>query len=422
MEARVDVYLLPAIVGGGLGDIEEVLCAGRHLARAGFPCRLYRSPGRPLPPGVDGPWDRPTVRRVASLAPAGPAALTVAPSWGITARVRRREEERGRGPWTEEAEAIERQYGSDRTVHVSFEEFGRTLTPEAATVERFREGGVRARAIPARVAAARKLGEVAAFERAYREARALDRPNVAHLLTTFRRDPSFARRFPEIVQTGPLWPRAFPRGRARSRPGREWVWYASPASSERIAPAVVAGLARRSPRTRLVVRTSRTWASPPSGPSVELRSTPLPLTAWRRRFARAAVRIVTGSRSLLEAIEVGGPFLYFNGALGTGAARRRHRPEKIVSFLAAARQRGWPPDLRRDLSDFARGRRVEEIVARASANAGGWRRFPRGIRPVGFRPPLEDAGAVLVGLARALSVPGAEARRTVESLRRRSNR
>ncbi len=422
MSPGVDVYLLPAIVGGGLGDVEEVLAAGRHLARAGFPCRLYRSGGRPLPPGVDGPWDWPPVRRSATLTPTGTLAVTIASSWGITARVRRREGERSRGPWTEEAEAIERRYGADRTVHVSFEEFGRALTPRAATAERFREGGVRAREIPARVAAASDLGEIAAYEAAYRDARALDRANVAHLLTTFCRDPAFAKAFPEIVQTGPLWPRRYPRRRASPRPSEEWVWYASPSSSERIAPRVVAGLARGSPRSRLLVRPSRTWASLPTAPGVEVRDNAVPASEWRRRFARASVRIVTGSRSLLEAIEVGGPFLYFNGALGSGAARRRHRPEKIASLLAVARRRGWAPDLVRDLSDFARGRRIEQIVLRAARSAGGWRRFPRELRPFGFRPPFDDAGAVLVGLARALSLPGADARQAVDALRRRSNR
>ena len=31
--AAVDVYLFPSVVGGGLGDIEEVLAAGRELSR-----------------------------------------------------------------------------------------------------------------------------------------------------------------------------------------------------------------------------------------------------------------------------------------------------------------------------------------------------------------------------------------------------
>ncbi|MFZ0892009.1 MAG: hypothetical protein WAN77_06370, partial [Thermoplasmata archaeon] len=63
--SRLDIYLFPAIVGGGLGDIEEVLCAGRRLAESGFPLRLLRAPDRPLPPSVSGPWEWPHHRRIA---------------------------------------------------------------------------------------------------------------------------------------------------------------------------------------------------------------------------------------------------------------------------------------------------------------------------------------------------------------------
>ncbi len=61
----LDVYLFPAVVGGGLGDIEEVLLAGRRLARAGYPVHLFRRPGRPLPR-----WpSRPASRRAAASPP-----------------------------------------------------------------------------------------------------------------------------------------------------------------------------------------------------------------------------------------------------------------------------------------------------------------------------------------------------------------
>jgi hypothetical protein len=105
---------------------------------------------------------------------------------------------------------------------------------------------------------------------------------------------------------------------------------------------------------------------------------------------------------LLEALELGGPFLYFNGLLGSGPSARRHRPEKIAALLRLGQQHGVPQSLRRDLSDFARGRRVRKVVQRAGNEEGPWRRFPRFGGAVGFEPPFEDAGSLVVALARRL--------------------
>jgi hypothetical protein len=328
--AAVDAYLLPAVVGGGLGDIEETLAAGRRLARAGVRVRLYRSPGLALPRSVDGPWDWPPLERVDRLIPRGTAALTVTPAWGVSAAPSRPGAYGRGGPWEKEAAAIEAAYGAERVVHVSLEEFARTLTPTEENLERFREGGVPARAIGARLRAARGSGEVARFRSAFRRFRAFDRPNVLHLFATLRPDPAFGREFPEAVQTGPLWPERFRARRVTSTSAgpAEWVWYASPASAERIAPAVVAGLASAAPELRLWILTPRPWEVELPSDRVDVVSTPVPVAEWTTRFARARLRIVTGSRTLLEAMELGGPFLYFNGTLGRGARTRRHRPEK----------------------------------------------------------------------------------------------
>ncbi len=418
----VDVYLLPAVVGGGHGDVEEVLAAGRRLAAAGAPLVLYRWGDRPLPPGVEGPWDWPRHVRLSTLAPRSPYALTITSSWGTTAAPERPGRWGRAGPWSREAEEIERGYGADRTLHVSFEEFGRTLTSSEATRERLREGGVPARELPRALARARRRGEVAAFARAYATFRAFDRPNLLHLYTTFLRNPGFAREFPASVQTGPLWPRRY-RARTRpSRPGAPWLWYASPASSERIAFEVAEGLRAAPNAPRLAVRSGRTWERVPDGAVVRPASPPEPPEAWRRRFAGAAVRIVTGSRTLLEALEVGGPWLYFNGVLGSGSARRRHRPEKLQALLAAARHAGWPRDLLGDLADFSRGRRVAEVVARVARREGSWSRAPPTLRPVGFREPFDDAGTLLVTIARSLAQGGHDTPTAVAELRARSNR
>ncbi|HTS33779.1 MAG TPA: hypothetical protein VMI55_07600 [Thermoplasmata archaeon] len=402
---RVDVYLFPAVIGGGLGDIEETLAAGRRLAAAGWTPRLYRHEGRPLPREVSGPWDWPVpLERVDRLDRRAPAALTITPAWGVSAAPGRSGAMGRPGPWAEEADEVERAYGSDSTVHVSLEEFARTLSVARENRERLREGGVSSRAMAGRLRASVEAGEEERFRKAFERFRAFDRPNVLHLFATFRRDPRFAREFPTAVQTGPLWPHRYrPVGRAPPPArGREWVWYASPASAERIAPEVLHGLATVKPPVRLLVRTPRPWKVGWSAGELEVRDHPLPAAEWTDRFRGAELRIVTGSRTLLEALEVGGPFLYFNGVLGRGSATRRHRPEKVAAWLEAERAQ-LPSDLRRDLADFARGRRVRAVVRRAAERTGGWRRFPRGGPAPGFRPPFDDAGELIEKVARALA-------------------
>ena len=411
-EAGVDVYLFPAIVGGGFGDIDEVLAAGRHLARAGFRPILLRSAGRPLPPGVAGPWEWPPITRRDRVARRAATALTVSPSWGVSAGPSQPGRFGRGGPWEVECREVEEAYGSDRTLHVSLEEFARTLSSRSETRERFREGGVRARDLPSRYRAARTAHEVEAFRSAFRSFRGFDRPNVLHLFATFRPDPAFAREFPEAVQTGPLSSGRSvrpTRGARRARRPREWVWYASPASAERIAPEVIRGLAGLRPPVRLFVRAPRPWPSVTGRPGIRVVTEPGPPGPWRARFAAADLRIVTGSRTLLEAMETPGPFLYFNGVLGRGAGRRRHRPEKVRGWLDLARRAGVSASLRRDVADFARGRRVADVVRRAACREGGWERFPRRLRPTGFRPATADAARVLVRVARELARPGARA-------------
>ena len=346
----------------------------------------------------------------------------MAPAWGITGAPGREEPFGRAGPWAREVADLERAYGPDRIAHVSLEEFGRTLTSTEETLERLREGGVRARRLRARLAAAEANGEVAAYRLAYRRFRGFDRSNVLHLFATFRYRRRFAAEFPEAVQTGPLWPDRHRRAGASARRGGGWVWYASPASAEAIAPAVDAGLRSVDPPPRVVVRTPRPWGARAPGSVLTVTSGPLPAAAWQARFRRASLRLVTGSRSLLEALVVGGPFLYFNGVLGRGAARRRHRPEKIVAFLEIARPAGWPTELLRDLRDFSRGRRVAEIAARAARREAGWGRFPSAPPVRGFAEGFADAGAVLVRFARELGTAGGAAEEIVARTRARSHR
>ncbi len=425
---RVDVYLFPAVVGGGLGDIEEVLAAGRRLARAGHPVLLYRRRGVPLPRSVDGPWDWPAgLVRTDRPVPRNRGALTVAPAWGVSAAADRPGRLGRGGAWAGEAAEIERVYGETRTLHVSLEEFARTLTSGAESRERLREGGVRSRELGKGMRGVRSRGEVTEFRAAFARFRAFDRPNLLHLFTTFRYDPGFAREFPNAVEVGPLWPQRFrpvpPRRPGRRATARRWVWYASPSSAAAILPSVLEGLAEDTrPLASLYVRSPRPLpATSPSPVPLLVETDPVDPRRWNARFRAADVRIVTGSRSLLEAIEVGGPFLYFNGILGSGARRRRHRPEKLLALLDLARRAGVPPDVRRDLADFSIGRRVARVVHRVAVRDGGWRRFARLPRGTGFAPPFEDAGRLIARVAAALARPGSDATRIVARVRARSN-
>ncbi len=355
------------------------------------------------------------------LRPRARVAVTVTPAWGVSAAPPTDGPLGRPGPWAVESAAIERAYGRSRTVHVSLEEFARTLTVRAENRERLREGGVPARQIPVRLADAERRGELATYRQAFERFRAFERPNVLHLFATFAYDRRFAAEFPAAVQCGPLY--SGRRSTRRGPPSREpeWIWYASPPSAEGLVDDVLAGLARADGHARLVVRTPRSWAGRHDDRALAVVSSPLPSIVWRRRFDRAAVRIVTGSRTLLEAVEHGGPFLYFNGLLGRGAGRRRHRPEKIVQLLRLARHADWPTALIDDLGAFSRGARVAEVAASAASRVGPWRAFPRLPRSRGMAPGYEEAGPTLVRFVRHLA-EGADPGEAVAAARATSHR
>jgi hypothetical protein len=345
------------------------------------------------------------------------AALTVSPAWGISAAPGRDEAFGRGGPWEAECAEVERAYGPGSTIHVSLEEFARTLPTALENRERFREGGVAARELGARSVRSRADGELATFRAAFFRYRGFDRPNVAHLFAGFERNAAFGREFPSAVQVGPLWPRRYAPRRSRAARSREWVWYASPPSAQRLAVEVRAGLAGAKEPRSIFVRSPRPWDGFATSEGIEVDAGPLEPAAWERRFADADVRIVTGSRTLLEAIELGRPFLYFNGALGAGPRSRRHRPEKIAALLSLLHRTGVDPGVRRDLADFARGRRVREVVRHAADRTGGWSRFPAAIRPVGYPPAYGDAGRLIVRTARALARRPGDATSIVARLR-----
>lgn len=250
------------------------------------------------------------------------------------------------------------------------------------------------REISRRLVGSAAAQEVRVFHEAYRTWRAFDRPNVLHLFPGFRPSAAFAREFPEAVQTGPLWPESS----RRARPGpldRRWLWYASPSTSGRLAAELAKAVPAPEPgsaRLEIEVRGPRSFRLPP-GPGVRWRRVgPTSRSRWSHRFDTAGLRLATGSRTLLEAIAAGGPFLYYNGALNQGSRTRRHRPEKIEALLEVWRRHRVSPVLRRDLSDFSRLRRVAPIVRKALRDPGWSARFPPPSAAVDYPPKLADAG------------------------------
>ncbi len=324
------------------------------------------------------------------------------------------------GPWAAEAAAIESAHGPARTIHVSLGEFARTLPAREEVRERYREGGVPARAIRSATRGPGFAREVEQYRTLYARFRAFDRPNVLHLFPTFVPRHAFARDYPAAVETGPLWPDRYRRTGPSGRTGADWFWYASPVSARRIVPAVARALHSVRPSATLTVVMA---APPPDGDRPAnvryLAAGAQPERRWRAWFERSEMRIVTGSRTLLEALELGRPFLYFNGILGEGRRKRRHRPEKIESLLAAWKREGVDPRRQNDLRLFSGGRSVEAVVTRAARRAGPWRRRRWSPPTPRFPLPYADAGAVLVAVARALAASPTSAEAIVQAVRER---
>lgn len=409
------VYALPAVIGGGRGDVEEVRAAAWALARAGFPVRLPAGPGRVPPVPAEELRDWPPARPLRRLRREGERAMTVAPSFGVSAELERAGPLGRAGPWAPIVRALEAAYGRDRVVHLSLEEFARNLPAELQERERWREGGVGVEELRRRRREARWPGQVARLRRLYRRFRSLGRPNLLVLAPTFRSNRAFRSEFPEILECGPVAPPEPPlrasAGRARGGPVR-WCWYASPATSARLLPGLQEGARRAGRPLELLVRSGPKELPWSAEAPLRIVAAPLgPRAAWRRTFARADLRIVTGSRSLLEALALGGPFLYTNGVLGEGRRRRAHRPEKLRSLLALWRDAGVDPELRRDLADFAAGRRVAGVVARALTDPAFAAAFPAPNLAAAFPPPFDRGDRLLVALAQDWSKapPGAAA-------------
>ena len=414
--ARLDVYLLPAVVGGGLGDLEELRLAGRRLRLDGHRVvRLLRGPGPGTAEGEAG-FDWTGIPRVRGPTRRSRRALTISSQFGVTAAEGRDEPYGSPGERSPERALVERAYGTGRTLHVSLEEFARALTSAESLREGRREagGGRSTSAVPE--------AERAAFQRLYRKHRAFDRRDLLPLFPGFRYRPAFAKEFPESVQCGPLWPEAPPR---RPGPGPAGgpltvLWYASPSSSGRIAEPLAAGLARTGRPTRLVVRSPRELPIRSRGAVQVEHLGPGPRATWLARMASSDLTICTGTRTLLEALRAGRPFLYFNGVLGSGGRTRRHRPEKIDELLRLARRAGIGPRARRAWSDFSRGRRVAALASGAPGDGSLAVTKERLLPWIRYPPGFEDAGELIASVAQRFGRPTTELGSLLASVRAES--
>ena len=404
--AALQVHLFEAPVGGGRGDSEEIREAAGRRAAAGFAPHRHRYPARPASAS-------PLPRRRSGK------AMTVAPWWEVTCGARRPGRFGAPGPWAPAVARLEAQYGPERTLHVSLEEFARLYGSRRQLTELWREGGV-----PIRELRQRGRGPTAGrlrreLDAEYRRFRGFSRPNLLVLFPTWAPSPAFSREYPAAILTGPLWPtRPAPVPPAVTRGRRRWLWYASPASAERLIVPVADALAKLPGPTILELRTPRPLPAIRSGRVRAVRLRWEPASAWHRRFRQAHVRIVTGSRSLLEAIRLGGPFLYFNGCTGQGRRARRHRPEKIEGLLALARRESTDAAWRGALARFSQGRSVDRVV-RWVADPPGRGPFPPGFPPAPFPAPRDDAGHLLVWLARRWAATEEPAEEFARAVRRR---
>ncbi|MCI4345314.1 MAG: hypothetical protein L3K07_00945 [Thermoplasmata archaeon] len=391
--------------------------AARLLARAGWPILLYRANGRPMPRGTDQSPGRAGERRIGKLRPGAPRAISIGFDWGVSAAPERAGPLGRAGRWANEARELERVYGADRVLHVSLGEFARTLTAREQLFERYREGGRPVRWIRARLGSAPGAREVDEARRLYASFRAFDRENVLHLFPTFLDPPGFRAEFPSAVPTGPLWGEPFP-GKVRRRQ-RSWLWYASPASSVRLFGGFSKLGSKLAHSLEIRWRSHNAVVLPADARRLRWRRLPsLDRNAWRGEFQRAGLRIVTGGRSLLEAVQVGGPFLYFNGVTGQGRSVRQHRPEKLGSLLAAWRRDRTGRPVWRDLANFARGRDLPAILERAAERPAWARAFPaRPPRPP-YAPPFDSAGTLLERVAEQFA-SGVDARTLVSRTRER---
>jgi hypothetical protein len=416
--ARRPVYVFPVRIQQGWGDVQEMAGAAWALAdpRLGFELLHLAPDGRasvrpdrraePIDPRRAGPIRFPPIQTVREPVGDGSRAVVLATWWGTTAR--RRDAEGGPLPGTlePEVERVRLAHGAGSTLVVSLEEFGSDQTSHDALDEGMRQAGWGPRKRAAQLSSALGRREMARYRRAFELARAAEREDVLHLTATFCPDPRALREFPFLIPVGPFRaPDALhplgPSARGPPKGAARVVWYASPASSPAFARLLLPALQETGSPVELAVR-GGPWADPwPELGGEQVRTRMLPAlsgSSWSARWRGADLRIATGSQSLVQAVELAGPLLYFNGLVqGPGETPRGFRREKLQALLRGLRRAGAPPGVLRDLENFADGRRVGPIVRRAMGSAVWRGSLSRALArlPLGLPEPRREGGRFL---------------------------
>ncbi len=439
------IYIMPSRIQQGWGDVAEIARASAVLHRAGFPLYSLEPPreGDAAPPRKDprvelrSPRDErwlgfPPVRRLARPIGKGRAAILIT-WWGMAGRRSDREGSPVPGPYAPAVESIVAAHPPGAVLILSLEEFAFSAGSRESSRESFRQAGWTEARGERHLRTPEGRRRIGRYHRAFVTARGGDAPEVLHLVGTFAANPAGVREFPFLVEVGPY---AISRRRPvppRSSPRREVLWYASASGSESLLAPLLRALGEQegAPWT-LSVRTNEVTRQPllSRGNSIASSSVrlewlpPLPGASWERRLRSARLLIVGGGQSLVDAVASGRPLLYFNGTLGGEGSSpvRAYRREKLLTLTRAMRARGAPPGLVRDLLDFADGRNVRPILARAlgmPAWSKGWDAFYQSAPwpPVDLPAPRADGGRYLVDVCREFARGRLSARDLVASRR-----
>ena len=432
------VYIFPCRIQQGLGEWVETARAVRLLPRAGYPLYHLRSPpsagaGRsdpravPLDPSRKGGEPFPPVRGLSEPLRA-PRAVAVVTWFGITARKEDAAGERVPGPLADRFDRL-RDAHPDGLLVLSLEEFGTARTSREAVAENLRQAGATGASLRQLLRSPAGQDRVRRYREAFWRARAGEREDVLHLFPEFFPSLPALREFPFALPIAPFSPRPRAR-RARSPPPTpvplQVVWYASASTAPRLLGPLLEALGGLSGPVDLAVRPGPAWRTPvpPSASPPSVRVTFLPPEGrrpWERRLGRAALRVVGGSQTLLEAVFDRAPFLYFNGALPTPSGRTvGFRREKLLSLLRGAPSRPVERTVARDLRAFADLDGVTGVVRRA-ATSRSWRLgLARLCQPAGqgFPPPLRPGERYLLHLVRSFDRTEEPVARFVERTRR----
>lgn len=384
----VSVYVAPARIQRGWGDVVELFHAIRALQ--GLSVEFCTLSAVKLPPGypprndprvipVDPeelpsgdfpviPWSRDPRR--------GDRAVVLVTWWGVSGdRTSRAGDGISPGPYAAAVAQLRKEFGEDRVLLISLEEFAACQDSATSRREVLRQAG--RRSSPDNDWQRR-------YRDAYRNARGAEEPRVLHLFGTFAEERGARREFPFMIPVGPFgWPtQASLRKTEVAHPGRKKflvAWYATSESAPLFLRKLVEDLPANRDPIEFEVRTEKeledAFRRLPLPEGITLRVLPrLPLHAWERKVRDSDLVIVGGSQSLVDVLRIRVPFLYFNGFLGSpGEPARAFRREKLRSLVNAWKARGVSGRVLRDLSDFADARRTSTVLLRALGDAE-WRR------------------------------------------------